>query len=377
MAHPWLLNQWQVLLLEHGNQTQMRDENYPSETAIFGCRRFTGRTPTWAEASNRLVYVAHNLRRLDTGSLPHFGSVGVVFRTRAVASQVEIAAVDTGIWEGSCNASFPGPPHLNLDCLARLPPVGTFNHIDHQLLPNLRMWAGRGAGPLPLRSVERQAALLFGRMSLASTRYDALPSMLPFEAAQYWEANIIGNPQFPEAVSFLLPVFGALFGTASGTLVRRLADKHGWPVVWALGDATNGSVSYVTAHVPSHDPSPGPSYDPRLAIARPAAANNGRLLDATTSAAAALNATLPPGSVSVFERVWADAVRERQSLGGEPSPERVRAWWARLLPATERLAPLSAASCTDVDSCIGVSVRDESCVCVRASRPSVRAIKLV
>lgn len=76
LAHEWLLNQWQVLLLEGGNHSAMTQDAYVAETAIFGCRRFASSRPTWTEASSRLIYTAHNLRRLDTGSLPHFGTIG-------------------------------------------------------------------------------------------------------------------------------------------------------------------------------------------------------------------------------------------------------------------------------------------------------------
>ena len=57
---------------------------------------------TWDEASSRLVYVAHNLRRIDSGSLPHFGSVGVIFRTSSVRDLVEISS------RGSASRMRPG-----------------------------------------------------------------------------------------------------------------------------------------------------------------------------------------------------------------------------------------------------------------------------
>ena len=265
-----------------------------------------------------------------------------MFKTSAVEDQVELTPIDTGIWEGSCNASHTSGPHLNLDCHTPLPPVGTLGHLDHLLLAGLRLWASRGPGPLPNTTVVEQANRLLSRSPLSATSYDALPVLKEWEAEGYWEANILGNPQYPQAVRFVLPLFGALFGTPSGQLVRRFADKHRWPVVWALGDASDGSRAHASAQ---------------------ASAGNNRLLDPIANATARLNVSLPADSAAVFERVWAEAARERLS-GKQPPPALVRAWWAQLEPATRRLGPVSATSCSDWDSCIGVVVGDaDDCVC--------------
>jgi hypothetical protein len=334
-------------MVSEGGNASVGDLDYPAETDVFGCHPFANASsgPTWSEASSRLIYVAHNFRRLDTGSLPHFGSVGVIFRTSAVASLVEIAPIDTGIWEGSCNHSRSGP-RLNLDCSSTvLPPVGTLEHLDHLLLSGLRLWAGKGAaGPIPTTTVGQQASELFARSAWTALRYESLPAIGTWEPAKYWEANLVGNPQFPADVRFLLPLFGSLWGTQSGDLARKLADKHRWPLVWALGDATNGTAGRHASH------------------SMPSAAN-GRLLDPLVRATARLNVSLPAQSSAVFSRVWGEAAALRQRVGGQPSVESVRGWWRQLLPATVRLAPTSAVACADADRCIGVDVAALRCVC--------------
>ena len=117
-TYPWYLNQYEVALVG-GSPPPMAArpsctlfgcprpdlagvlgsdtpsfENYAEET-IFGCPPFSGKTPTWEEATNRLIYVALNMRRADTGSMPTFGDVAIVFRHKVVSSMVEIAAIDT------------------------------------------------------------------------------------------------------------------------------------------------------------------------------------------------------------------------------------------------------------------------------------------
>jgi hypothetical protein len=205
-------------------------------------------------------------------------------------------------------------------------------------------WAARGnAGPLPKSSVLEQASALFARSAWASTSYAALPLLTRREPAKYWEANLIGNPHYPTAVRFLLPLFGALFGTSNGHLVRALADQHRWPLVWALGDATDGAGG-------------GTNSTPTAA--------NGRILDPVVIGAARLNATFSADAVQTFDKVWREAVEARQAAGGTPPASVVRAWWAQLRPKTARLAPVTAIACADADGCVGVDVATGSCVCI-------------
>ena len=243
-TYPWYLNQYEVALVG-GSPPPMTSrrgctpfgcphpdlagvlgadtpnfENYAEET-IFGCPPFVGRNPTWDEATNRLIYVALNVRRADTGSMPTFGDVGMVFRHKDVAEMVEIAAIDTGLWEMSCNtSSTPGHGfHLNINCtFGDITKIGTLDHFDHVLLGNLGIWAASGKGMLPPSTIGGEAAKLLARSGLADAGYDALsPQDNQMDVYKYLESNLLGNPPL-EAVKVFLPLFGAVFGTARGAL---------------------------------------------------------------------------------------------------------------------------------------------------------------
>ena len=82
-VHTFFYNLWQGELAggtsagaANGNpQTQ-------AEVGLFGLPPFARPArPTWSEASDRLIYIAHNLRQISTGSDPNFGDVTAVFKT--------------------------------------------------------------------------------------------------------------------------------------------------------------------------------------------------------------------------------------------------------------------------------------------------------
>ena len=137
-----------------------------------------------------------------------------------------------------------------------------------------------------------------------------------------------------------------------GEKLLALAAARKTPVLWALGDATNGTSHHMGPH---HGP-PQPSGD--------APSYNQRLLD-PASVAAGVNVTLPSTAKATFARVWATAKQARMS--GQPSTEVVKGWWEELRAATAQLAPLSATSCTALDECIGVVVGSGTCVCSTAA----------
>mmetsp|Transcript_3602 Transcript_3602/g.10662 ORF Transcript_3602/g.10662 Transcript_3602/m.10662 type:complete len:458 (-) Transcript_3602:387-1760(-) len=174
-----------------------------AEISIFGCPPFARPLrPTWDEAANRLVYAAHNIRRLDTGSAPLFGNVGAVFRTSRVRKMVEIAPIDTGIWEASCNDTY-GPPRFNLDCSYPMAPVGTLDHFDHVLYRGLGSWGGDGSrgGRLPRRSLAQSAAELIAR-SAVSPPLPPLPP-LPLTLSQTNSSQL--SPPHRDAHSLASP----------------------------------------------------------------------------------------------------------------------------------------------------------------------------
>lgn len=353
-TYPWFLNQWQAALVQNGTSNTSRPRFDPrleaagspsdAETGIFGLPSFANpERPSWTEASDRLIYVAHNMRRRDTGSSYHFGDVSAIFRTSSVSSLVVIAPVDTGIWEGSCNVSAGTNPWRNLNCSywpAARPSVATLHHFDHMILANPGLWAAADG-----IDIVRSMKALFARSALGGD-YAAVPPLQPDELEQYWESDVVGNPKL-DTVKFLIPLFGSLFGTDAGKRLQSLAAAKGWPLVWALADGSDGQQS-------GHSSS----------ASCPA---NQRLLD--PALAHLTNATLSAGATGAFEKVWAAAAAYRAAHWWSPSADVVKGWW-RELAALPRLAPLTAFACSAVDSCIGsvvgaVEASAPDCVCVQ------------
>lgn len=113
---------------------------------------------------------------------------------------------------------------------------------------------------------------------------EALPYQDIWEAMQYLEANILGNPRLPSSVKFLIGIFAAnferrkhvsraifpyerafsvrlfgyasqpwvifvsqgnaatLFGTADGRRLQLLAQRRGWPLLWGMAAVLNPKV---------------------------------------------------------------------------------------------------------------------------------------
>ena len=142
-------NLWQLKYLGLVNQTYGTgcvgfEDN--AETQLYGFPSFTGRDgcpASFAEASDRPLYVAFNALKLDVGN-PHFGDVSAVFRRGYVANMTVISPVDTGLWEMSCNMSGGhGHHHAPRNCSAWAPrTVGTLEHNRHLVLANTRFWNG-------------------------------------------------------------------------------------------------------------------------------------------------------------------------------------------------------------------------------------------
>lgn len=157
------------------------------------------------------------------------------------------------------------------------------------------------------------------------------------------------SPQFGTTraagdVKMVLGLFGDLFGTPDGALLRQLCRMRGWALVWALGPADAG----------------GAGFTPQWANGQPIYPLNQRLLDPVANGGAGHNLSLPlgPGADAVAV-TWAAL---------EPGPQRtmdyVRLQWMSLwakLPRL-RLGPLYGISCADID-CIGVLEDGDDCVC--------------
>ncbi|CAE7663345.1 unnamed protein product [Symbiodinium sp. CCMP2456] len=298
---PWFLNEWQAGLLQHSNFSGgPKAVNDLTQQQIYGCRPFAGSGPTWKEAAERLIYIAHNMLRLDFGSLPGFGDVTAVFNTTLVRDMVIISPHDTGQYGMAClDEGVPGnftPPPLN--CSAWPGQVlGTMDHLDHLILPNLYMAYNTSATlPFPFnasgnRSVRNSIRALFQRSAISKVAYEDIPPLDFWASFQFLEANLLGNPRLPESVKYLIGNFQEIFGTPEGRALQRLAAHRAWPLFWAVG-----------------------SYMPFLPqqMVNTTMASNRRIAD-PANAANFTDAAVPAGATATFEEVWSKIEEARAS----------------------------------------------------------------
>lgn len=348
MSNDWFLNEWQVGFL-NGATDSKRSQNVAA-TQMFGLPASPDTNYTWAEASDRMIYVAQNWFQQDFGSEPNFGDVTAIFDTSYVHGMVLIAPTDTGMWEmAGChtamskaarlqlvpqvNDSSGKPPGSSVNCSAWDGTVGTLDSLDHLILANFDSHAESKAGSTRVD----KAKAFFERSSFAG-RYEELPSI---GSNEYWESNIVGNPKL-ESVKFLIGNFPSLFGTDSGRQLQTVANDLGFPLTWALGDGGSSGQS------------------------RAAVAGNQRLLDPTF---VHTNASFPGAAVEQFEELWQSAASSRKA--GSVLASDVASWWSTLLEVQVRLAPLTPGACSATSSCIGTITASDDCICRNGSSSSI------
>merc|ERR1712216_143897 len=179
-----------------------------------------GDVPTWKEAGERLIYIAHNMHQMDTGSLPEFGQVSAVFSTAYVKEMIAIAPMDTGLFEMSCGAAAKPGKHLKLDCDAWDMSVGTYENFDHVIIPNLQLFT-KAANTTAVQ----EAIKLFERSTFTGN-YSKVSSVTSKDAMRYYESNILGNPRFPDGVKFLVGNLPEIFGTQKMLDLQKLANQY-------------------------------------------------------------------------------------------------------------------------------------------------------
>lgn len=322
-----------------------------AETALFGCPHFANASrPTWEEASDRLVYVAHNFRQLDTGSAPFFGDATAIFNSRYVKDMLVMSPVDTGYWEMACNMTEPPmTPGFKayLDCDEWRPTLlATIDHFDHIILPNWGLWRRDYQGNLT--SVYDQVKEAFARSPFAEASYAELPNMSQNSFLKYWETNLLGNPRFPEGIRFLIGSFAQIFGTSAGRSLQAFADEFGWPLVWAQSALFHEQHRGPPASLPSHD----------------------RILDPTVNTTALLNTTVPASAVMDFGTLW-DIVGQGRANATDAD---FAAWWAALADSQMRVAPVTAHACAEVDDCVGTDQRTGDCICRKGTDASMLVV---
>jgi len=346
----WFPNEFQVDLLQRKNMSAGASQvNDIAQQEVFGCKPFAEKTPTWSEVANRLIYIAHNMRRLDTGSEPFFGDFTVIFNSTHVKDSVVIAPYDTGLYVMVCfRPDIPLPGHLNKSMLPPLNcsawpkdlPVGTLEYLDHLILPNLAAGANTTATG---RTMLDSARDLFTRSSIGGTSYKDVPPLDLPGMGEYLESNILANPRLPEGVKFGIGSFTSLFGSKEGRELQAIAKKYHWPLFWAFGTGN-----------PQEDPhmSFGKKYGSNLRVADP------------SNIVITTNASVDAAAASSFDAAWQEAEAVRATRNA--TVKDIKKWW-KLLDETLRVAPITSSSCQAVHDCVGIDLAKNECICVKQS----------
>merc|ERR1712048_294172 len=212
---------------------------------------------------------------------------------------------------------------------------GTLDYHDHLILSNLYYFAGTGQNA---RSVYDNAKLLFERSPLAG-EYTKLAALDQQEVMHYWESDILGNPRLSGGVKFLIGNFKNLFGTAAGKQLQTVADHYAWPLFWAHGTVSGGSRRRrkTSADVSVH--------------------GSERVLDPVN---VHTNASVPSSSKASFDDLWAQVESAR---AGSIQDSQLDSFWSTLQDQQLRVAPITAHSCADTDSCVATDVSTGDCIC--------------
>ena len=258
---------------------------------------------------------------------------------------------------GSCASGRGNPMTADVDC-AGWPDrtLGTMDHHLHILLANVRTWN------------QTSPAVSLAKVLARVVAPEANP-ITPQQIFQYWEANIVGAPLYPDGVKMLIGNFAELFGTPLGSQLQAWCESRGWPLVWALGTGTGGDGMGMGGQ-------------------QTAALYFNRSLDPLVLAAAGTNISLPSDAAAAFQDLWRAVETARAqappppppspghppSRGGPvlPLPAVMKAWAA--LPAALGVESLSARACSAGAQCVGVRTVDRDCVCTgrRSERGSIK-----
>eukprot|EP01062_Namystynia_karyoxenos_P062807 TRINITY_DN55670_c0_g1_i1.p1 TRINITY_DN55670_c0_g1~~TRINITY_DN55670_c0_g1_i1.p1 ORF type:complete len:502 (+),score=86.39 TRINITY_DN55670_c0_g1_i1:95-1600(+) len=379
----WFYNQWQMPLMFPGREQRALRELLEylgpagaAEVQIWGFPPFSGTNPyaaglwpggwpaSMSEANDRAVYGVWNQHRL---AFPPFlwGDVAVVFNTTALHDALLITPVDTGDFTIGCNTEFikgfckgfEAATNLSCakcdycrqdgdDCVPRGDPAhnctfwpgtvsGTWGLTRHLYAPYSSWPSTARFGP---DVWARRLSRLFARMLLPWGR---TPNMTGEWIDYFYEADMLANPRFPEAVKFVVAWVPSLFGTTEGESVRAWCAQWGWPLVWALGP---------NAH-DYNNPAP-----PRMGWQA-----TGRVVDPLGLHALAHNVTLPASAVQEFTALWQEASELRQKRNVTPAD--AAEWWRRLSgPGALSAEPLRPGQCAAPGRCLGTDAAG-TCLC--------------
>lgn len=337
-----------------------RNPEPSAEEGIFRLPPFSGPhdlPASWAEASSRLQYVAHNALRVDGGN-PGFGRVLAVYSPSLWHGAVAAAPFDTGLYTMQCNASYynlPNASHghfphgyfpLPFVCDGADPSPGVDLAMDHAFLNNDRFWSALVTNTTS--PAAGQLGRLFSRWYGDSPRWTELEMS---EVSTYLEANVLAHALYSaRAIKLLVGSFAELFGTPRGDLLRQVAAARGVALAWSLG--TGQADVWQSRHV-------------RSGLDR-------RLLDASDDNLRLVNASLRADAGKVYAAAWARAAAARAALPPSANGTLQRLTVLRLwdvtaiaLSAGAALSVPAPGDCADWERCLGRSGAS-SCVCYNA-----------
>ena len=354
------------------------DRQTNAEIGLFGLAPFVNASrPTVAEANGRLIYVALNSLKVDAGN-PQFGTISVVFRSDTVGDLLEIAPVDTGMWESPCNTS-SGAGHSSfgraLNCKAWSPwTVGTADALRHLILPTSDLHRNASTGAVFGDYTMDILIAIFARMEHAGWNgASTTPPLSANDIMSYWESDIVGNVIYDPArpvVKMIVASWSDHFATPVAETLREWCIERKWALAWSLGPmcaqnttAMNNVVGYCSSHGHHGGGGGGGPVAP--------AANwsmHSRLLDGPVASALIasniINATVSAADAAL----WAHATKDVAAARAAPIPLNVSMWKAYFdsAPVAQRLRFATAA---DVrmnvslgSTCVGVD-GEERLVC--------------
>jgi len=387
----WFLNQWQLPLLYSKRELTsvysliaylapagaMEVETWklnPFTAANpFGDNIWPGGWPAdLQEASDRLVYAVLNQHQLDFPN-SNWGNVGVVFKTSYVRNMTILTAVDSGDFVCACDTNFTttfcktwtnetacnkfwycswendstsqggictgghAGDYKEHNCTEMNPfQSGTLDHFNHLIIPYAK-WYNTSFG----FDADR-VALLLGRTLLP---WGTAPDFIAHGFDFYFEADLLGNPHFPEGVHFVVATIADLFGSTSGDKVVKWCLQNKWVLIWSLGPNMNKLNASSFPSLPDVWKSNTRIADPRT----------------TTTT----NMTVSPNTTTTFQQMWLTASNARQHsvINNVTAVD----WWNQLHISVGKdlqLKPIRANSCgVDTDNCFGVLYNTDQCAC--------------
>lgn len=346
--------------------------------------RSAGQPPLWpgrwpanlSEASGRLVYAILNQHQVDFPTWL-WGDVAVIFNNSAVRDMILYTPMDSGDyvcdcsdyprnfcaawtnqsacshfwycrWDSSastCGAARTQPKPSCSVWTGTTP--GVAGHLDHLMIPFAR-WADETSNP---KVDHARIARLFARQ-LQPWSAPAYPNMTVLAFDYYFEAQLLGNPQYDGGVKMVIADFEVNFGSLNGDKIRRWCAERGWPLIWS--SSTLGRAQSPMDPVNSHGPWPA----------------QGRVLDAEVANSRVFhNLTREVGQARpAHAATWAK-VRTARDSNSTSSAAEYLGWWMELVdktPVALRPAPLMAGDCARPHDCIGVAptaAPRRACVC--------------